>query len=362
MKGSYMHKITAIILFVLIPFSVHAGLQIISDFESIYTDHWLETYPEGAGTGSNYVVTSDKFYNGACIEFRGDNIGGGGGMTDKMLWKWINATEMSWANYSRFIIAFKPVNAYLVGSDNNNLNFGLSVKEPAGDTSGWKGEVWEYYITNHNLVTNNSWYLWESDITSSGFDGRTNEWPNGWNTRFNKWRDVSYDGESNNNAFPPTGLREIDLFYKSASADLDDQKVRLDFMAVLSTPQPTVARVTNFYPLTLNWADPAPNHPVFNIMIYTNTNAAPVSSTLVTDAESKTSALINAHDQNLKPFTKYAWRIQSGYIVTPPSGAFNKYTISKTMVSGITTTTLWSGLSSVAYFTNNGIKPLSSCF
>lgn len=349
MKGSYINKFFVFLILCFLPIFLYSGLQIISDFDTIDDINWGITYTDYGATAEQNLITSDKFEGNACIEFNGSNLTN----WNNARWQWtIPPPAANWSNYTRLIFAMKIINVYQNAPDpNDSLNFGFTIKEPWGDPN-WKGEVWNYYITNRGL-SSNVWYLWETNITKSNAKN--------WNQRFNEWQDEDppYDGDSNGNMLPPRGVRQIEYFNSTENSLLIDQKIRLDFMAIMSTPQPAIENVTNDYPIELSWTDMAPNHPLFNVLIYTNTtNSSPVGSAIVEDAETTFFDSFNANDCNLKPYHRYLWRIRSGYVVTP-SANFNKFTVDKNMVLNISSTTLWSGLSDAAYFTNNGIKPFS---
>lgn len=357
-----MKKIVILIIFLLYLIlnfcnNLFSGLKVLSDFDIINNDNWKGT-AYGAAVIGNYVA-SDYFYGSSSIEFVGTNIGGGGGMTDKGLWDWFYPVETTWSNYCKFIFAFKPVNIYQAGSINQNLNFGLDVKEVNG--GDWNWEVWEYYITNQNL-TLDTWYLWEVDITN--WDGLNNT--SSFASRIDKWRDAgTWDTDGNGNQLPPEQVRQIYFFMNSQSADLDNQRIRLDFMSIISTPFARILNQTNFLPVTLSWTDVADNHPLFRVQVATNKNSVPVIDHMITDAEDLSTYVYNASAYNLKPRHKYYWKICSGYIVDQASGfysgAYKKYNLNHSIsdIPSNSSVTLWSHYSTWAEFTNRGIKPFN---
>lgn len=338
----------------MLPFHLFSGLRVLSEFEAVTTDNWLEVYTNGGARATNYLM-SDRFEGNYSIEFSGSNLTN----WNNAIWKFIRPAPENWSNYGKFVFAMKIKNVFTNSSDRNDrLNFGFTIKEPWGDP-GWKGEVWNYFIQNYAFETN-VWYLWETDITRSNAKN--------WNTRFDTWQDEDggNDFDLNNNLFPPRGAQEVDIFFKTENTRLFNQKVRFDFMALVSVPVSTAARVTNYFPMNLGWNDAASNHPLYHVRIMTNiTNSPPVVSALIPDAEALSSYSFNAHDYNLKPRRKYLWHLRSGYVVNSAngftSGAYKKFNIDKSISSipSSSSVTLWSYYSSWSVFSNKGIKPFN---
>lgn len=352
--------ISCIIL--LIPIALFSGVQILSDFESITPNNWQGPYTDGGAIASNFQ--SSSFHGNYSIEFVGNNMQN----WNNAIWKWIIPSAANWSNYGKLIFSMKPENVLLTNSDpNNNLNFGLTIKEPWGD-SNWDGQVWEYYIPNNtSTITQNKWYLFETDLSHWG--GLTNGGAN-FNTRFNKWRDANYSLGLDGNLFPPRGVRELDIFYKTANlTPLFNQRIAFDFLAIISTPYAQSMNQTNYFPMNLAWNDVAANHPIYQIQIVTNTtNSSPIIRKTINNADSISSYTFDAVQYPLKPYHKYLWHTRSGYVVNSAngfySGAFKKFNLdySQSDISANSSVTLWSYFSTWAGFSNKGIPPFNNAY
>ncbi|MDD5066434.1 MAG: hypothetical protein PHF84_05250, partial [bacterium] len=355
-------------LLLLIPLCLNAGLQILSDFETKNNNSWEQKFQDGIAILTNSVISYDKFQGNACIKFKADNINDWS--AGQGAWKWFPASVSSWSNYGKFVFAIRVINIYTNTQGkpdwqwrNENLNFGFTIKEAYG-RSDWKGEVWNYYITNLSFITD-YWYIFETDITKSN--------ANNWNSRLNKWQDdetvlgKTNDYDLNNNLFPPRGVNGIEYFYKTGNTNLlNNQVTCLDFMAIMSTPCSAALFQTNYFPMNLNWNDAAGNHPVYQIQIMTNsTNSRPVVNAVLGGADSLSSCQADALTYDLKPYHKYFWKLRSGYVLNSGtgfySGAYKKYNLDRSMSSipSSTSVTLWSYYSGRSFFSNNGIRPFN---